>query len=403
MGKPKRSRPGISLLRISIAVAVVCTPFVFIFFWGVPFFHFERARDIPLTFSGSSKHLQSTQIVPTLDTPIEPGKNVIWCATFAAAVKKLERDVLREPLTVDGAATLTQRLAAAPDPAADMPEEDCYVAAGTSTDDILNTIRREMTQRFPAAQIPEFPVIEGDYFVCFSHLDTQAPFKLPYNDSTHPLEFHSGDGTTATLQSFGIERDDHFSNRLRQQVDVLYARGMTDGPRTKIGEFALDLCRSSSPNQIVVAKLKRQPTLAKTLEAVESRIGTPAFTRPTQDQDKALFHLTHEQLEFGDTLQVPNIHFLVEHTYTELYMKRISNAGWENSIIADSYQSIEFLLDRHGARVASTASVAIASIANKHFTLDGPFLIYIKMRDVERPFFVMWVENAELLQKWSVK
>ena len=36
-------------------------------------------------FDGSSEQLQKTIIVPTLDTPMPGGKNVIWCASFQLA------------------------------------------------------------------------------------------------------------------------------------------------------------------------------------------------------------------------------------------------------------------------------------------------------------------------------
>jgi hypothetical protein len=37
----------------------------------------------------------------------------------------------------------------------------------------------------------------------------------------------------------------------------------------------------------------------------------------------------------------------------------------------------------------------------KKLHFDRPFLIYLKKRDAARPFFVMWVDNAELLQAWK--
>ena len=34
-----------------------------------------------------------------------------------------------------------------------------------------------------------------------------------------------------------------------------------------------------------------------------------------------------------------------------------------------------------------------------HFVCDHPFLIVVKKQGAKRPFFVMWVDNAELLCK----
>ncbi len=34
-----------------------------------------------------------------------------------------------------------------------------------------------------------------------------------------------------------------------------------------------------------------------------------------------------------------------------------------------------------------------------NYIVNRPFLIYIRKRGADRPFFVMWVDNAELLSK----
>jgi len=36
----------------------------------------------------------------------------------------------------------------------------------------------------------------------------------------------------------------------------------------------------------------------------------------------------------------------------------------------------------------------------KHFYFGRPFFLYLKKRDAQHPFFVMWVDNAELLVPW---
>jgi hypothetical protein len=47
------------------------------------------------TFSGRSDQLKQTIIVPTLDTPSPPGKNVIWCSSFQLAWIELRDNVIR--------------------------------------------------------------------------------------------------------------------------------------------------------------------------------------------------------------------------------------------------------------------------------------------------------------------
>lgn len=64
--------------------------------------------------------------------------------------------------------------------------------------------------------------------------------------------------------------------------------------------------------------------------------------------------------------------------------------------IVEALQTIEFRLDRCGAVVASESMLAVESSA-RYFDFNCPFLVYMQRRGAERPFFVMWVDNAELL------
>ena len=75
----------------------------------------------------------------------------------------------------------------------------------------------------------------------------------------------------------------------------------------------------------------------------------------------------------------------------------VSNANPPMPIL-EAKQSIKFKLDRYGAMLESEAMLAAGAIP-RYFMFDRPFLVYMKKRDCEQPFFVMWVDNAELLNK----
>ena len=35
----------------------------------------------------------------------------------------------------------------------------------------------------------------------------------------------------------------------------------------------------------------------------------------------------------------------------------------------------------------------------RHFVFDRPFLVWLKQRDGDAPYFALWVENAELMER----
>jgi len=79
--------------------------------------------------------------------------------------------------------------------------------------------------------------------------------------------------------------------------------------------------------------------------------------------------------------------------------KQLLNAKFRGLWLKTALQTIDFRLDRSGVELQSEAAVAVASAAEPNFIFDRPFLIVVKKRGAERPFFVMWVDNAELLCK----
>ena len=84
----------------------------------------------PVAFDGDSKSLKQSVIIPTLDTPIPEGKNVIWCASFPMAWDRLKNDVIGEPVRVANAEAVAERLNKAVVKDADLPDGSYYAAAG---------------------------------------------------------------------------------------------------------------------------------------------------------------------------------------------------------------------------------------------------------------------------------
>lgn len=99
-----------------------------------------------------------------------------------------------------------------------------------------------------------------------------------------------------------------------------------------------------------------------------------------------------------DTLMVPHMNWQISHRFKELEGndKRIENANAKGCWLQEAFQGIAFTLDRSGARVGSTSWQVYAALPRR-FAVTRPFLIVVKQRNSKNPFFVMWVDNAELL------
>lgn len=97
------------------------------------FVYFDNDSPSPLPkqpIPVDSRELTATEVIPTLNQPIPKGTNVVWCASFLSAWKKLESELAKEPISLTDPPEILTSLNEAPDPRPAIPESALYVAAG---------------------------------------------------------------------------------------------------------------------------------------------------------------------------------------------------------------------------------------------------------------------------------
>jgi len=340
------------------------------------------------TFSGDSASLTQTVIVPTLDTPCPPGKNVIWCSSLQLAWNELRDNVIKAPLNVIGAEETAARLNTAKQLVSDLDAKSVYARGGWVEKGIREQIRKDMAAKFPSYVLPDFNgYTEG--ILAYSYLTARAPFKRPFRQMDDGLAFTDSQGVQTQVAGFGLwETYRRAYKKTCEQVSILYLR--SDNERDTYyeqpTEYALDLCRHSKPYQVVVARVDPRGSLAETFEHIHAQM---------VEFKKLPGYEELRRLRGGDELEVPDIFWRIDHRFTELIGRAVANVGMP---IVEALQTIEFRFDRFGVALESKAVLA-AKASPRYFEFNRPFLIYMQKRDTERPFFVMWVDNAELLTR----
>lgn len=349
--------------------------------------HINHPSDVaPYT---SPEQLLETAIVPTLNTPLPKSGNAVWCATFQVAWNHACDDVINGPLQIANAKPVTNRLNNSSVTKAALPPRDYFAAAGRIEDGIISKIHREMAHQFPGVLPPNFNEAVG--FVAYGYLDSKTTFTTPFVDRKEPLQFIDSAGVTHSVNGFGLHEGTDWNLRRKQsaQIGVLFSQ--TDGqhgPRAKLTAFALDLTADQADHQVIVAVLPRAKQLSATLEDMARRIEESAV-----DEYSA-------KLGMIDTLGIPNVVFSVDHEFAELqgFDKTIKNPGeFQGLHIEKAFQSIRFRLDKSGAAVISEAHMYPRALP-RHFVVDRPFLVVMKRRSTDEPYFVAWVDNTEFLE-----
>jgi hypothetical protein len=317
----------------------------------------------------------ATILVPSWADPIPPGKNVLWCASFQLAWDRLKADVAHGPVLLEGADAAA--LNASEIPEGDLPSGSYYAAAGRGPE-VLARIRDDMARLFPTV-LPDLTPQTVE-IAAYAYLRAGVRFDPPFFDSRKPLLFSDGSGRTIGVNAFGVRPEDEYAyNRLRERVEVVFETRDRKNP-SAVPEFVVDPCRTSAPNQILLAMVPRRKTLRETWAYVRTKLlpdGPPLMP--------------------NDTLLVPNIRCEMVQEFEALEGRRLRNPGLSGMRIDVARQAIEFRLNRGGAELGSEAQVMAVPVPT-HYHFDRPFLVVMRKRGADHPFFLLWVDNREILE-----
>ena len=362
-----------------------------------------------------SANLEKTSIVATLDCPMPEHKNVIWCSTFQITWDKLKNDIIRDPVKVPQAAELAARLNQAEFSPENLEAESFYAAAGIVKDGIVKQIRKEMKRRFPSEPVPVFNELDvlpkfdrDESIVSYSFLKTDIGFKYPFYTREDAFAFEDSNGQKTNITSFCdyTKATDPNEELVREQVDILYY-GYAD--EQSAAKYAVDLCRHTNPYQVVLALVPQQDTLSEIVAAVEQNI-SEFRQNPDYEILRKLRPASGNRL--ADKLIVPDVLYKLTHHFAELQGKVIKNERFLDYYFFETMQVIDFALSRTGVVLKSEARIIAPPFHRRprrleeprYFYFNKPFMIYVKKRGPGySPFFIMWVDNAELMQELQVE
>jgi hypothetical protein len=318
---------------------------------------------------------KATVLIPSWADPIPPGKNVLWCASFQLAWDRLKADVAHGPISLEGADAAAAALNASEFPEGDMPPGSYYAAAGRGPE-ILARIREDMARLFPKVSPDLKPPVE---IAAYAYLRAGVRFDPPYFDSRTPLLFSDGSGKSAGVNAFGIRPEDEYAyDRLRERVEIIFEK--RDPKDRSVSECVIDPCRTSTPNQILLAMVPRKETLQETWATVRTKLLPDGGG-----------------LGPNDTLLVPNIRCEMAQDFESLQGRRMTSPGLNGVSIDIARQAIEFRLNRGGAELGSEAKIVALPVPT-HYHFNRPFLVVMRKRGADHPYFLLWVDNREILE-----
>lgn len=338
--------------------------------------HLMRAR---------ADELNATEVSPHLEVEVGQKDNVIWCSTFQLAWNEA-CELVGEYLHFDEDAAMVDILNKRTANASDIDSESYVAMAGYVRDGIFGKIKAALALKFGGAASAR---LIGDSFgmrpqdiVAYAYLFKNLEFPEKFERLDRPVEF---DGSKVACFGVGEEfKGGHV--QMYDQVLILDYKSEDD--------YIIELQTKSPVDQVILAKIRPGDTLEATIKEISERISAGDSVK----------------MQAGDILKVPKFNFDIYRNYTELLGRRlkVKNPDVAKDLgVLSARQSIRFEMDEEGVKLRSESQMSFGCSAAfepepKHIMIfDKPFIVLMKKKDSEIPYFGMWVANSELLVPWK--
>ncbi len=303
---------------------------------------------------------ERTVVTPVLDVPVPADKNLLYSCSFQLVWNefyKAENSASGSGLVK----SLNRKMVTK-----DIISDESYLTAIIKDSNEMTILNKTLRTKFGTNSPAEVKENSFSGIMFYSYLFKSLQFKKDFNEILGGIYFGEGiSSNKKRIKTFGIQgyrKEKHAG--LEKQVKIYDYKNRED--------FILILNSKSEKDIIVLANISPEKTLIETINAAENR----------------LRNSTPELLKHADNLYIPEINIDSEHYYKELETGNISKA----------YQRTKFSLNKRGAEVKSEARIIYKDGGHERsFVFNKPFLIYLKEKGKNYPYFALWVNNTDMM------
>lgn len=359
--------------KFTIIIISICT----ILFLLVNYFQVATAKT----------NESNTVVAGYLEKPLEAGKNTVYSSAFQLAYNELANEIIQEKIRIRGCLELCYFMNKHLDEKPNIKDSDYVAIAGYNRDDIVKKIQEELNKKFKDdTPIVDINLKRPDDILAYSYIRKIVEFKSKFEEIEEGVAFNNEKVKAFGLNSFKDNLKDALN--LKEQVKLYNYKDEND--------FIVKLKDKNREEEIILAKVKPGITLYETAKKV------------IED----LENNEPEDIEDGDILKIPMINFSIEHNFKEMEEKMILNKNFEEYYIDKAIETIDFSLDESGAKLEAEGKIVSKKIGlniGRKLIFDKPFLIIMRESNESKykslkkppksPYFVMWIENNEFMQK----
>ena len=335
---------------------------VFFSTWGRKYINPEDRRETNM------------EIVLSLEDKISD--NTAWCGTFNLIWNDLKNDLAKQDIVFNPQLEIVKNLNNGTFNTDNLSERSYYKTYGVPSLKLKEQIEKAIKEKFnETSDILDDFNWEGrdpkDYFL-YAMLKKEFEFPKVFT------ELDKGTfGNYENVEYFGI--NDSTEDEVREQVKVLYYNSKED--------FAIKLI-TKTEDEVILSKGCNKDTFEEIYKEIneKTKLDNPAFLKT-------------------DILKIPNISFDLKKEIKEIQDKPFLFSNGDKYAIEKALQTIQFDLDKKGGKIKSEAAIMMKNQSimmpkeTREFIFDDTFVIMLKEKDKELPYFAAKISDISKVQK----
>jgi hypothetical protein len=308
--------------------------------------------------------LKTTDFVPTMESYLQEGKNIIYCPTLLFAWQGITK--ITGPLKV---------------------QED------KDSRDILQL--NQSTTYKNALDSNEYKTtieVAGNQIKSTAEFNTELTFKPLLEKMDYPLTFKQKE-----MQGFGMI---NWNQEIASLVNILYFKDNDN--------FAFSLTPEQADNEIIFM-MGTAFNKAKSFADVNEKL--LALSKEAAIEKKQNLNSWKYKLIHGETFAIPNLTFNLEKSFENIVGKKLYNLH-DTYLVKVAKQRNALLLNNKGAKIESKAEIVVEActeaaempsqeIIEKHLFLNKTFYIIFKHKSKANPYMFIKVDSDELMEKYK--
>jgi hypothetical protein len=302
--------------------------------------------------------------------------NFVWCGAMNLAWNELNKNILKEKLQLNSqdktALEIVEKFNNPSFSKNDLDENSYYIKSGFGQKTI-NAINQESKVKFPNKTLKDLKLqLQDDDMISYAYFNKSVSYLYEFDKAT---------------VTFNGEK----------------VKGFAFNPRVIGHEFNIEILEYINDDQFIL-KLKLK-------EVNTEMIVAKGYNRNNPDSVIGKWNNSNPReyysLQDEDEFEAPIINLNFHREYNEVTNVFLENKGFESKYFSQMFENIKFKMNEKGAEVEAEALIGMNGGSNgqslppipRYFKLDKPYWVIMKQTDSKNPFFILGINNTELMEK----